>query len=80
MIKCFVAAAVLTFGLAGPALAQGTITGAPAGQIPETQANPASAGARTHYPIYRRHVVRRELHHPSGVAKMTPKPTAPAQP
>jgi hypothetical protein len=38
MIKSLVAAAVLSIGLAGHALAQNTITGAPAGTAPATPA------------------------------------------
>ena len=38
MIKSLVAAAALTIGLAGYAVAQNTVTGAPAGTAPETPA------------------------------------------
>jgi hypothetical protein len=78
MIKSFVAASVLTLALAGPALAQGTITGAPADNMPLTQTNPSEGGAPTLAPHHRRHVygghvARRELQHPSGVAQTAPK-------
>lgn len=60
MIKIFVAASVLTVGLAGSALAQGTMTGAPAGKMPVTQAPPASTAMR---PYHRHYVYRPRYHH-----------------
>jgi hypothetical protein len=49
MIKSLVVAAALSIGLAGYALAQNTITGAPAGTAPETPA-PGVAPASTAAP------------------------------
>ena len=83
MIKLFAAASVLTIGLAGHALAQGTITGAPAGEMPVTQAPPASPAAhpyqrhsvyRHHYPHMARHSTHRM---PSRAAPMPEGGAAP---
>jgi len=84
MFKTLVAASVLTLGLGGSALAQSTITGAPAGQIPETQEPPARTSMPRHHfhHVYRHHyyhVARHAMHRkaPPGTATTTPAGAAP---
>jgi hypothetical protein len=76
MIKLFAAASVLTIGLAGHALAQGTITGAPAGKMPVTQAPPASTATRPYHHHYR-HMARHFTHRIPSRAAAAPNGAAP---
>lgn len=68
MIKSLAAAAVLTIALAGYAVAQETVTGAPAGTAPVT-AEPAPMHHHHHHHHYHHH-----MHH------MAPAPAAPEAP
>jgi hypothetical protein len=71
MIKTLAAAAVLSLGLSGYALAQSTVTGAPAGTAPET-AEPMTVHHHHHHHHYVHH--HHHMHH-----EMAPAP-APAAP
>ncbi|HEY3624409.1 MAG TPA: hypothetical protein VGL12_18800 [Roseiarcus sp.] len=67
MIKSLVAAAVLSLGLTGYALAQSTITGAPAGTAPET-AEPMAVHHHHHHHHYHHH----HMHHMAPEAAPAP--------
>ena len=84
MIKSLVTAAALTIGLAGYALAQNTITGAPAGTAPETPAPgtpvpiPGTMGAPTAAPTHMHHHVvhhhvNHHVHHHMAASAEAPK-------
>jgi hypothetical protein len=71
MIKTIAAAAILSLGLSGYALAQSTITGAPAGTAPETaEPMPVHHHHHHHHHHYYHH------HHHMAPA---PAPAAPPQ-
>ena len=72
MIKTLAAAAVLSLGLSGYALAQSTITGAPAGTAPET-AEPMPMHHHHHHQSHHHH------HHHMHAAPMAAPAPAPAQ-
>jgi hypothetical protein len=81
MIKSIVAAAVLTIGLAGYAVAQETTTGAPAGEAPMTQ---EPAPMAPHHHVVHHHVMHHVHHHVHHMAHhnhmMAPAPEAGAPP
>ncbi len=80
MIKSLLAAAALTAGLAGYALAQETTTGAPAGTIPETQEPPPTMRHHVHHHLhhYVHHV--HHTHHMGHPAGMAPGPSGEGAP
>ena len=77
MIKTLAAAAVLSLGLSGYALAQSTVTGAPAGTAPET-AEPMPVHHHHHHHHYVHHH-HHHHHHMAPEAAPAPAPAAPAQ-
>jgi hypothetical protein len=72
MIKTLAAAAVLSLGLAGYAVAQETTTGAPAGTAPMTAEPPMHHHHHHHHHVYHHH---HHMHH-----EMAPAPAAPEAP
>ena len=72
MIKTLAAAAVLSLGLSGYALAQSTITGAPAGTAPET-AEPMPVHPH-HHPQHHYHHHHHHMHHMAPEAAPAPAP------
>ena len=72
MVKTIVAASVVSLAFGGAALAQATITGAPAGQMPVT-AEPHGSGAQgmPHAHHYRHHAQRHHHMRSSGGATPT---------
>ena len=72
MIKTLAAAAVLSLGLSGYALAQSTITGAPAGTAPETAEPMAVHHHHHHHHHYHHH--HHHMHHMAPEAAPAPAP------
>jgi hypothetical protein len=72
MIKTLAAAAVLSLGLTGYAVAQATVTGAPAGTAPET----AEPVIHHHHHHHHHH---HYMHHDMAAPAPAPAPGAPAQ-
>jgi len=70
MIKSLVAASVITLAFGGTALAQATVTGAPAGEQPVTQEPNGSgaAGMPHHRRHYSHHAQRHHMRHAPGSA------------
>jgi hypothetical protein len=77
MIKTLSAAAILSLGLTGYALAQSTVTGAPAGTAPET-AEPPAVHHHHHYHHHHHHW-HHHHHHMAPAPEAAPAPAAPAQ-
>lgn len=73
MIKTLAAAAVLSLGLAGYAMAQATVTGAPEGTAPETAEPMHHHHHHHHHHHYHHH---HHMHHEMAPA---PAPAAPPQ-
>jgi hypothetical protein len=73
MIKTLAAAAVLSLGLSGYALAQSTITGAPAGTAPET-AEPPAPMMHHHHHHHHVHHYHHHMHHMAPEAAPAPAP------
>jgi hypothetical protein len=72
MIRTLAAAAVLSIGLGGYALAQSTVTGAPAGTAPET----AEPMHHVHHHVHHHH--HHHMHHVTAAPARASAP-APAQ-
>ncbi|HEY1888482.1 MAG TPA: hypothetical protein VGG86_20935 [Roseiarcus sp.] len=73
MIKTLAAAAVLSLGLSGYALAQSTITGAPAGTAPET-AEPPAPMMHHHHHHHHHHYYHHHMHHMAPEGAPAPAP------
>jgi hypothetical protein len=71
MIKTLAAAAVLSLALSGYALAQSTVTGAPAGSAPENAEPPAPMH---HHHHYHHHHYHHHMHHMAPEAAPAPAP------
>ena len=69
MIKSFVVAAALTIGFAGYALAQDTVTGAPAGTAPMKPAPMTHMHHHTHHHIHHHHDMAAPMAAPADAPK-----------
>ncbi|MGO9421787.1 hypothetical protein [Roseiarcus sp.] len=75
MIKSIVAASVLSLAFSGAAFAQATVTGAPAGALPDTaEPNGSGAKGKPHHHYSRHAQLRHHIRHTAPASSGTMQP------